>query len=42
MLHYLHEFHGISEDRTSVRRTKPDNFIVRFSHQRDLDIVLAN
>lgn len=40
MLHYLQEFYGITEDRISIRRTKPNDFIVRFARQEDLDLVL--
>jgi hypothetical protein len=40
MLHYLHEHYGITEERVSVRQTRPDDFLVRFSHQEDLELIL--
>ncbi|CAD6222371.1 unnamed protein product [Miscanthus lutarioriparius] len=42
MLYYLQEHYGITEEHVSVRRTRPDDFLVRFSHQEDLDLVLYN
>ncbi|CAD6272682.1 unnamed protein product [Miscanthus lutarioriparius] len=42
MLHYLHEHYGITEERVTVRRTRPDDFLVRFSRQADLELVLDN
>ena len=31
---------GIDDSTFSVRRTRPDDFIVRFTRQEDLDVVL--
>jgi hypothetical protein len=41
MLHHLQEFYGVAEDRVTVRRTRPDDFIVRFSDLAELERVLA-
>lgn len=40
MLHYLHDFYGIPEERVSVRQARPNDFIMRFGRQEDLDLVL--
>ncbi|CAD6221411.1 unnamed protein product [Miscanthus lutarioriparius] len=40
MLHHLHEHFGIAGEHVSVRRTRLDDFIVRFSHREDLEHVL--
>jgi hypothetical protein len=42
MLHYHHEHYGIMEERVSVQRTRPNDFLVRFSHQEDLELILNN
>jgi hypothetical protein len=42
ILHHLQEHYGIAADRVTVRRTRPDDFIVRFNRQEDLELVLAN
>ena len=42
MLEHLHASYGLNEDVISVRRTQPDDFIVRFSRQADLDRVLSS
>lgn len=42
MLHYLHEHYDITEERVTVRRTRPDDFLVCFSRQVDLELVLDN
>lgn len=42
MLQHLHVHYSITEERVSVRWTRPDDFLVRFSHQEDLDLVLSN
>ena len=39
---HLLQFYGITEDRASVRRTRPDDFIVRFSSVVDLERVLTS
>lgn len=39
---HLAEFYGISEDRVSVCRTTPDDFIVRFRQVADLELVFNN
>lgn len=36
----LLEHFGISEDRVSVHRTRPDDFIAHFSNHEDLERVL--
>lgn len=38
---HLAGFFGITEDRVSVRRTRPDDFIVRFERREDLELVLS-
>lgn len=42
MLHRLQEHYEIDGDHVSFRRTHPDDFIVRFSRQEDLDRVLGS
>lgn len=42
VLEHLGRHYGIAEDRVSVRRTKPDDFIVRFSRVEDLELVLGS
>lgn len=42
MLQHLCVHYGIAEERVSVWRTRPDDFLVRFSHQEDLDLVFSN
>lgn len=37
----LSEYFGIGSDVVSVRRTAPDDFIVRFTRQEDLELVLG-
>jgi hypothetical protein len=41
MLQHLHDHYGITEDRVTVRTTRPDDFIIRFSSQEDLERVLS-
>jgi hypothetical protein len=41
VLEHLQECFGITRDVVSVWRTRPDDFIARFSRQEDLDRVLA-
>jgi hypothetical protein len=41
MMHHLREYFGIVDEHVSVRRTRPDDFIVRFSRREDLERVLA-
>ncbi|CAD6226871.1 unnamed protein product [Miscanthus lutarioriparius] len=38
---HLQQHFSIDEDHISVRRTRPDDFIVRFTNQLDLDAVLS-
>ncbi|CAD6336234.1 unnamed protein product [Miscanthus lutarioriparius] len=40
MLDHLREHFGITDDRVSVRWTRPDDFIVRFTNHEDLELVL--
>lgn len=42
VLEHLGRHYGISEDRVSVRRTRLDDFIVRFSQVNDLELVLGS
>lgn len=42
LLHHLLHHYGIVEDRVTVRRTCPDDFIMRFLYQENLELVLAN
>jgi hypothetical protein len=42
VLAHLGEHFGILEDRVSVRRTRPDDFLVRFTHPEDLELVLSS
>jgi hypothetical protein len=41
VLDHLRDHFNIAEDLVSVRRTRPDDFIVRFSRREDLERVLA-
>ncbi|CAD6234888.1 unnamed protein product [Miscanthus lutarioriparius] len=41
VLDHLEEHFGIPDDRVSVRRTRPNDFIVRFSRREDLERVLS-
>lgn len=36
MVQYLYDHYGIPEDRISFWRTRPDDFLVRFTRQDDL------
>jgi len=40
LLQHLYDHYGVSEDRVTVWRTRPDDFIVWFSNQDDLQRVL--
>jgi len=42
LLEYLQAHFDIPEDAVSVRRTRPDDFIVRFSSRADLERVLSS
>jgi hypothetical protein len=42
LLQHLHDHYGVSPDRVTVRRTRPDDFIVRFTNLDDLQRVLDN
>jgi hypothetical protein len=42
MLQHLCNHYGIAEDLITVRRMWPDDFIIRFSRQQDLDHVLGS
>jgi hypothetical protein len=42
MLNHLLEHYGITEDRVSVRWTRPDDFLVRFTRLEDLEAILTN
>jgi hypothetical protein len=42
MLHHLQEHFGIAGNQVTVRRTRPDDFIVRFSQREDLERVLSD
>jgi hypothetical protein len=42
LVQYLYDHYSIPEDRISVRRTRPDDLLVRFSRQDDLHLVLDN
>ena len=42
LLQHLYDHYGFLEDRVMVRRTRPDDFIMRFSNQDDLQRVLDN
>lgn len=41
MLQHLQEHYSASRDRVTVRRTRPDDFIVRFTDMADLERVLS-
>jgi len=41
VLAHLTQHFGISMDRVTVRRTRPDDFIVRFTQRDDLELVLG-
>jgi hypothetical protein len=42
MLQHLSDHYGVDGDNVTVRRTRPDDFIVRFSRREDLDRVLGS
>lgn len=37
---YLETYFGVMDDRATVRRTRPDDFIVCFTRIEDLELVL--
>lgn len=41
MLQHHHDNYDVMEDRVTMQRTRPDDFIVRFSNQEDLEWVLS-
>lgn len=42
VLAHLVERYGVMDGRVTMRRTRPDDFIVRFSHREDLEMVLRS
>jgi hypothetical protein len=42
MLQYLQDFYNVDGDSVTVRRTRPDDFIVRFTRREDLEHVLSS
>lgn len=42
MLQHLSDHYGVHGADVTVHRTRPDDFIVRFSRQEDLDHVLSS
>lgn len=42
LAHYLQEYYGVDGDHASVRRTRPDDFVVRFTNMEDLERVLSS
>lgn len=41
MMNHLQEYFSITDEHVFIQRTRPDDFIVRFSHREDLERVLA-
>jgi hypothetical protein len=42
MLQHLSDHYGVDGDNVTVCRTRPDDFIIRFSRREDLDRALGS